>query len=108
MGIIAANGSAQTRVGVQFGRAYHRPSIVRHYYYPGNPFWYNGYYGSPYWNQYSERYYDRKSVRTARNRLQKDEYKFNSDGIITPKEQKKLDSDYYKLNRDRDRLRNDW
>ena len=105
---MAVSASAQVRVGVSFGhRGFYRPPIVRRYYAP-NPFWYNGYYGSPYRNYRSERYYDKQSLRTAQNRLEKDEDKYYSDGYITSKEQKKLDSDHYKLDRDRRRLRNDW
>lgn len=99
----AVSASAQVRVGVQFGRGYyHRPRFVERVYVP-DPFRSNGYYR----NRHSERYYDRESLQTAKRRLNKDEEKYTADGYITPKEQKKLDSDKYKLNRDRNRLRND-
>jgi len=100
---MTVGASAQVRFGVRIGR----PRIVERVYVPG-PFWY-GYDGNPYrYNPRAERYYDRQSLRTAKNRLNRDEEKFSADGYISPKEQKKLDSDQYKLNRDRRRLRNDW
>ena len=105
--VMAVSASAQVRFGIQFGRGCYRPPIVRRYYAP-NPFWYDGYYGDPYWNYHSERYYDKQALRTARRRLDKDENKYYSDGYITPKEEKKLDSDQYKLDRDRRRLHDDW
>jgi hypothetical protein len=105
---MAVSASAQVRVGVQFGGGYyHRPRFVQRVFVPG-PFWYDGYYGDPYWRERSDRYYDRQSLRTAKHRLNKDEDKYYDDGYITPKEQRKLDSDRYKLDRDRNRLRNDW
>lgn len=105
---MSVSASAQVRVGVQFGRGYYRPRVVSRVFVP-DPFWYNGYYGDPYWRtRRSERYYDRESVGIARRRLNKDEDKYYADGYISPKEQKKLDSDHYKLSRDRRRLRDDW
>ena len=103
-GIMAVSTSAQVRVGVHFGLGYYRPTIVRRYY--GDPFWNYGY--NPYRSERAERYYDRESVESAQKRLQKDEYKFNSDGYLTPKEQEKLAEDRRKLDNARDRLRRDW
>ena len=108
--LTAISTSAQVRVGVHFGGGYRRTPIVRRYYAP-NPFRYGGYYGfygTPYQSYRSERNYDRQSLQIARHRLNKDEEKYYSDDYLTPEEAKKLDSDYYKLNRDRRRLRNDW
>lgn len=107
LAFMAADASAQIRVGVNLGGGYYRPHYVRRYYAPVYPVY--GYYGNPYWNNgRSERYYDKQSFRTAKHRLNKDEEKYYSDGYVTPKEQEKLSSDYYKLNRDRRRLHNDW
>lgn len=102
---MSVSASAQVRVGVSFGRGYYRP-VVRRYYAPVYPYGYYGYY--PFNRVRSERYYDRQSLNYAKHRLNNDEDKYYADGYITPKEQQKLDSDYYKLNRDRRRLRNDW
>ncbi len=100
---MTVNASAQVRVGVSFGRGYYRPRIVQRYYAPVYPY---GYYS--YGRVRSERHYDKQSLNYAKRRLNHDEDKYYADGYVTPKEQEKLDSDYYKLNRDRRRLRNDW
>ena len=104
LALMASTSSAQVRVGIRFGSGYYRRPVVHRYYAP-LPY---GYYGGPYRRYHSDRYYDRQSLNYARHRLVKDEDKYYSDGYLTPKESKKLDSDYYKLNRDRRRLRNDW
>ncbi len=108
LAFMAVSASAQVRVGVNFGRGYHRrPVIVQRYYAPVVP--YDYYYGYHPYNRYrSENYYDHQSLNYAKHRLQKDEDKYYADGYITPKEEQKLDSDHYKLERDRQRLRNDW
>lgn len=103
LGFMVASASAQVRVGINFGRGYYRPRVVQRYYVPVAPY---GYYG--YRRYRSERHYDRQSLNYAKRRLNNDEEKSYADGYVTPKEEKKLDSDYYKLNRDRRRLRNDW
>lgn len=107
LAFMAVSTSAQVRVGVNFGRGYyHRPVVVRRYYSPVIPY---GYYGYAPHNRYrSEKYYDRQSLNYAKHRLRNDENKYYADGYITSKEDKKLDSDYYKLQRDRRRVRNDW
>lgn len=112
LSFMAVSSSAQIRVGVRFGsghfgRGYYRPRVVERFYSPFRPVGYYGY-GNPYRGFYSERREDRQALGYAERRLDNDEYKFYSDGYITPKEQQKLDSDYYKLNRDKSRLRNDW
>lgn len=99
-GIMVVSTSAQVRVGLHFGRGYYRPPIVRRYY--GDPFRNYGY------NPCAERYYDRESVGEAQERLQKDQYKFNSDGYLSSKELEKLAEDRRKLDNARDRVRRDW
>lgn len=92
---------------MQFGRGYYRPPIVGRYYAPIYPYGYTGYY-NPYWQYHSERYYDWQSLNYAKNRLRNDEDKYYADGYLTDKEQRRLDSDRYKVARDRNRLRDDW
>ena len=105
LAFMASAASAQVRIGIGFGGGgyYHRP-VVRRYYAPVPYSFYGGWYG-PY---HSDRYYYRQSLHYAKRRLNRDEDRYYSDGNLTPKESNKLDSDYYKLNRDRRRLRNDW
>lgn len=107
---MAVNTSAQIRIGVQFGHGYYHAPIVRRYYAPRYyepvvPVYYG--YQNPYWRN-SERYDDRQDLNSDRNHLRNDEYKYYSDGYINNHEERNLDKDYQRINRDRRRLNDDW
>ena len=79
------------------GRVVRRPIIVRHYGWR-NPFWYSRgwmwndpYYYDPYLREQRDRYYKEKAVKDASKKLDKDQAKYASDGVVTAKEREKLD-----------------
>jgi hypothetical protein len=99
-GAFATTSSAQRRVVVvrpviRSGFFYDRPYWGYGYY---DPF-YNPYYYDPYLQYQREKYYDQKSVNDANKKLSKDRAKFNSDGVMTAKEQEKLMKDREKYSK---------
>lgn len=105
IGLMAIDASAQVRGGFHFGGGgLHRPFIGRSFYGLRDPFWNYGYWGNsfyredPYMRDRRLRYDREKSVRDARNKIAKDNEKFQADRFISPKEQEKLDKDTRKYN----------
>ena len=108
-GIMAENTFGQRRGYVR------RPIIVRHYGY--DPFWQpygwwgnDPYFNDPYLYHQREKYYKEKAVKDARRKLSEDREKYGSDGVITAKEQEKLDKrarDYNKAVNKLDDFRRD-
>ena len=87
-GIAAMNAAAQTRRVV---RVYRPVYVHRHWGY--DPFWnwnYDPYMYDPYLSMQREKYYKEKAVRDAGRKLEKDRAKYQSDGVLTAKEQEKL------------------
>ena len=97
---LALTSEAQTKRG---GRrvVYVRPVVVGSYW--NNPWYDRGWYGGgfydpfydpycydPYLRAQRERWYKEKDVKDAANRLRKDAEKYRKDGVITAKEQEKL------------------
>ena len=105
--------SAQTRTVTTV----QRPVIVRHWSpyrsWYGNRWydpWYDPYFYDPYLMEQRERYYKEKAVKDTSRKLNKDKEKFGSDGVITAKEQKKLEDrikDHNKAVQKLDRYNND-
>jgi hypothetical protein len=89
--IMAMNVSAQTRRVIRV----HHPVHV-HRYWRYDPFWssslwgYDPYFYDPYLRDQRDKYYKEKAVRDASKKLSKDRTKYQSDGVITAKEQEKL------------------
>ena len=89
-------------------RGFHRPVVIRSHIFYGDPFWgWNNPYNDPYYWDQRQKYYDRKSVRDAQNKLNKDREKYGSDGYLTPKEQEKLAKDRRNYEKAVERLRRD-
>lgn len=93
---LVVTSEAQTRGGRVI---YRRPVIVRSYYNP----WYSGWYGGgfydpwydpylydPYLRTQRERWYKEKDVKDAAKKLREDNEKYRKDGVLTAKEQEKL------------------
>lgn len=76
-----------------------RPVFVRHYW-VRDPFWssrrwgfdpwYDPYFYDPYLREQRERYYKERAVKDAGKKLAKYQEKYNSDGVLTAKESRKL------------------
>jgi hypothetical protein len=83
-------------VSAQNRRSVRRPVIIRHYgwhdpWFSRNWWWNDPYWSDPYLREQREAYYKNKAVKDANKKLNKDKEKFRADGVITAKEQEKLD-----------------
>ena len=98
LGTFVVSSSAQIR-----GRVIYRPVIV-HRHWGFDPFWrssvwYDPYWSDPYVAHEREKYYREEAVKDARKDLAKHREKYSADGVITAKEQEKLDKEARKYSK---------
>lgn len=125
-GILTISSSAQItgRVSVGSRPAPRRIIITRPYYgggfyrrgfyggsYWGDPFWGGSYWNDPYYTNprlraLADRVYNENQVLKSKKKIREYNQKFNEDGYISEKEQKKLDKAYRSYNKNVERLRN--